>query len=134
MPGNVPSASTAVVMPLSLSRLFGHSREYAVRDNEYLHGEAQRRAMTTTSRKAWQLSKRLTPAQYDTLLAFFVARSGPVNPFYFYDGTETTPRWSWDATGVSTTGRYLVRFANERWSGEMNISRHNVEVQLLEVA
>lgn len=134
MPGNVPTASTAVVMPLSLSRLFEHAREYTIRDNEYPSGEAQRRAMTTTSRKRWTLSKRLTPTDHDTLRAFFLARRGPVSPFYFYDGSERTPLWSWDATGVSTTGRYLVRFANERWAAQMTVPRHEVSIELVEVA
>lgn len=134
MPGNVASASTSVVMPLSLSRAFGHERAYAVRDNEYPNGESQRRAVTTTSRKTWSLVKRLTPTEYDALHAFFQARRGSVEPFYFYDGTETTPRWSWDASGVATVGRYLVRFENNRWFAELTVPRHTVEIRLVEVA
>ncbi len=134
MPGNVSSATSSTVMPLSLSRLFEHSREYTVRENEYLNGESQRRAMTSTSRKYWRLSKRLTPTEYDALLAFFVARNGPVQPFYFYDGTETVTDWSWDATGVSTTARYTVVFRNQRWVATFSIPRHEVDIELTEVA
>lgn len=134
MPGNVSSATASTVMPLSLSQLFEHSREFSARENEYPNGESQRRALTATSRKAWRLSKRLTPTEYDALLAFFVARKGPVQPFYFYDGTETVTDWTWDATGASTTGRYTVVFRNQRWVATFSIPRHEVEIELVEVA
>lgn len=134
MPGSVASATSALVLPLSLSRTFSHSRAYTVRINDYLNGESQRRAVTTTSRKSWRQDKRLTPAEYDTLLAFYQSTRGPVLPFYFYDGTETSPLWSWDATGVATTGRYLVRFSNEAWQAEFTIPRHGVSIELIEVA
>ena len=134
MPGNVSSATASLVMPLSLSRAFEHSREYAVRANEeYALGESQRRAITSTSRKSWRLSKRLTPDEYDDLLAFYESVGGPMVPFYFYDGSERTPLWSWDATGVSTTGRYAVVFRN-RWRAEFGFPRHNVDIELVEVA
>lgn len=134
MPGNVASASTTIVLPLSLSRSFSHSREYTIRSNDYPLGFSQRRAITTTSRKSWQLTKLLTPTQYDALLAFYESVSGPLLPFYFYDGTETSPIWSWDATGVATVGRYLVRFANPRWSADFSFPRHLVSVEIIEVA
>lgn len=134
MPGSVSSATVSLVMPLSLSRLFEHSREYTVRANEeYALGESQRRAITSTSRKAWRLSKRLTPAEYDDLLAFYESVSGPMIPWLFYDGSERTPLWSWDATGVSTTGRYAVVFRNH-WRAEFGFPRHNVDIELVEVA
>lgn len=134
MPGSVASATTSLVLPLSLSRAFSHSRLYTVRVNQYPNGESQRRSITTTSRKSWRLDKRLTPAEYDTLLAFYQSTHGPVLPFYFYDGTETSPLWSWDATGVATTGRYMVRFANEVWQAEFSLPRHNLSIELIEVA
>lgn len=121
-------------MPYSLSRLFEHSRECTVRANEeYALGESQRRAITSTSRKAWRLSKRLTPAEYDDLLAFYESVSGPMIPWLFYDGSERTPTWSWDATGVSTTGRYTVVFRGG-WRAEFGWPRHNVDIELMEVA
>ena len=105
MPGSVSSATASLVMHFSLSRAFEHSREYTVRANEeYALGESQRRAITSTSRKVWRLSKRLTPDEYDDLLAFYESVGGPMVPFYFYDGSERTPLWSWDETGASTTG------------------------------
>lgn len=134
MPGNVSSATTTLVLPLSLSRAFAHSRNYTLRTNEYPLAFSQRRVITTTSRKSWQLAKLLTPTEYDTLLAFYLSVSGPLLPFYFYDGTETAPVWSWDATGVATTGRYLVRFANTQWSADFTIPRHAVELEIIEVA
>lgn len=121
-------------MPHSLSRLFEHSRDYAVRANEgYALGESQRRAITATSRKSWRLSKRLTPDEYDDLLTFYESVGGPMVPVLFYDGSERTPIWSWDATGVSTTGRYTVVFRS-KWNAEFGWPRHNVEIELMEVA
>ena len=134
MPGSVSSATVSLVMPLSLSRAFEHSREYTVRANEeYALGESQRRAITSTSRKVWRLSKRLTPDEYDDLLAFYESVGGPMVPFYFYDGSERTPLWSWDETGASTTGRYAVVFRNH-WRAEFGFPRHNVDIELVEVA
>lgn len=85
MPGSVQSAAPATVMPWSLCRAFVHSREYAVLGNDYRNGESQRDKLTATSRKRWHLAKRLKPADLATLRAFYEARNGPHEPFYFYD-------------------------------------------------
>lgn len=135
MPGSVVSVSTSVVMELSLSSAFEHSRGWPLRIDEYPNGESFRRNVGSTSRKSWRLSKRLTTAQLATLKAFYAAQNGPRLPFFIYDGTETTPAWSWDATGVSTVGRYTVRFANTSWQQAIQMGRHEVPaLELIEVS
>jgi hypothetical protein len=134
MPGSVVAASSAVVMPLSYSRSFVHDREWHVLESEYAMGESQRRVIPATSRKGWKLAKPLTSAQYAALLSFYAGIGGPFAPFLFYDGMETTPKWSWDVTGASTVGRYVVRFENTLWLASLNIPRHDVDIRIREVS
>lgn len=135
MPGSVSAVSTSAVMPLSFSSAFEHSRGWPARVDEFPNGESFRRNIGSTSRKTWRLAKRLTSDQLATLKAFYLDRKGPQLPFYFYDGTETTPKWSWDATGASSVGRYTVRFANTSWQQAIQLGRHGVpSLELIEVA
>jgi hypothetical protein len=133
MPGSVQNAAPAAVLPQSLSRAFVHAREYPVIDNEYRNGESQRSIKASTSRKRWRLAKRLTPGQLQALRAFYEARSGPAEPFYFYDPYETNPKFSYDPAGQAVPGRYTVRF-NCEWSESLSLGRAEVEIELLEVA
>ena len=133
MPGSVPNAAPATVLPQSLSGAFVHTREYPVIDNEYRNGESQRSAQATTSRKRWRLAKRLTPTQLAALRDFYVARGGPIEPFYFYDPYETNPKFSYDPTGVALTGRYTVRF-NSPWQQSAGPGRGAVQIELIELA
>jgi len=133
MPGSVQNAAPATVLPHSLCRAFTHTREYPVIDNEYRNGESQRSVESSTSRKRWRLAKRLTPAQLQVLRAFYEARNGPAEPFYFYDPYETNPKFSYDPTGQAVAGRYTVRF-NCEWSQSVSPWRAAVEIELLEVA
>ena len=133
MPGSVANAAPASVLPNSLSSAFVHSREYPVIDNEYRNGESQRSPQATTSRKRWTLTKRLTPSQLATLRAFYDARSGTHEPFYFYDPYETNPKFSYDPTGAAVTGRYTVRF-NSDWNQSVSPGRSDVQLELIELA
>lgn len=133
MPGSVASASPLVVMPLSLSQSFERESDWHNWTNDYQNGEQQRRTVVTNARRRWRLSKALTTAQLSALRTFYEARKGPQGVFYFYDGLETSPKWGWDATGVSVVGRYAVRFENETWAQEMNTPRHSTEIVLVEV-
>ena len=119
-------------MPQVLCRAFQADREWTVKVNEYPVGDSQRRAITTTSRKRWRLSVRLTSSLLSTLRAFFETCLGGIISFYFYDGTETASPWDWDATGTVTTGRYTVRFEGG-WSQIHNLGRHDVELTLVEI-
>lgn len=135
MPGSVVAASPALVLPLSLSRQFVHERSWFVFESTYAHGESQRRVIPATSRKRWRLAKRLTTAQLASLRTFYQSSMlGPLFTFFFYDGMETVPRWGWDATGASTTGRYSVRFENTAWAESLSIPRHEAEIRIIEVS
>jgi hypothetical protein len=133
MPGSVANAAPSTVLPISLSLAFVHTREYPVIDNKYCNGESQRAVLAVNSRKAWRLAKRLTPTLLQQLRAFYIARKGPVEPFYYYYPHETNPKFSHDPTGAATTGRYIVRFDSE-WAQTVALGRVNVEIALIELA
>ena len=133
MPGSVQNAAPSTVLPQSLSRAFARSQEFPVIENEYRNGESQRSVPVNNSRKRWRLAKRLHPTPLQALRDFFEARSGPTEPFYFYDPYETNPKFSWDPTGAATTGRYTVRFDGE-WSQTVGPGRSDVSIELIELA
>ncbi len=133
MPGNIQNAAPTTVLPQSLSRAFARSQEYPVIENEYRNGESQRSVPPTNSRKRWRLAKRLPPAPLQALRDFYEARTGPTEPFYFYDPYETNPKFTWDLTGVTTTGRHTVRFDGE-WSQSVGPARSDVSIELVELA
>lgn len=133
MPGSVSNAASTTVMPWSLCKAFGHSREYAVLDNEYRNGESQRSKLVSTSRKRWTTQRRLTPTDLDTFRDFFDDRIGGMEPFYFYDPWDTSPKFSHDPTGVSPIGRYTVRFEGP-WNQTVGMGRIDVGITLIELA
>ena len=133
MPGNVGNSVVSTVMPLSLSRTFVHAREYALIENEYRNGESQREKLAETSRKSWQIGKLSTPTLAVELRNFYDARGGPTEPFYFYDPWDTSPKFTYDPTGVATTGRYTVRFEGE-WSQASGIVRTECGIRVVETA
>ena len=61
-------------------------------------------------RYAWDLSINIQKSSLATHWSFIKARFGAGKAFYFYDLLNNG--FVWDATGVFTTGRYLVRFDN----------------------
>lgn len=121
------------VMPAGLCTVFVHQRDYPVLEAEYRNGESQRSIQATHSRRRWRLSRRVTPAQLAVLRAFYEARKGPIEPFYFYDTWETVPKFSHDPTGQAIAGRYKVRFAGS-WQQSVELSRADVAIELVEVA
>jgi hypothetical protein len=133
MPGSVQNAAPLTVLPASLSRAFVHEREYPVIDNEYRNGESQRSVQAANSRKRWRLAKRLAPAQLTVLRDFYDARKGSVEPFYFYDPYEASPKFTHDPTGQAVVGRYTVRFASP-WEQSATLARTNLTLELIELA
>ena len=133
MPGSVENAAPATVLPLSLCRTFVHERSYPLIENEYKNGESQRSVQAAASRKRWRMAKRLTATQLGDLRDFYEARGGTLEPFYFYDPYETNPKFSWDPTGIATTGRYTVHFDGE-WSQTVGLGRSDVSIELIELA
>jgi len=70
----------------------------------------------------------------DALRAFFLARRGSLEAFYYYDPFAVTSVGSnWDGTGASATGRVTVRFAAGAWEQSMGIARADVAIRLVEV-
>lgn len=133
MPGSVQNAAPSTVMPWNLCAAFARSQQYPALENEYAGGESQRSVLASTSRKRWRLAMRLSPARLAELRAFYEARKGPHEPFYFYDVWETNPKFSYDPTGQATQGRYAVRFEGgwEQWAGA---GLADVSLELVEVA
>ena len=131
MPGSVRNAVSVGVLPFSLCRQLVESRQWPVRAVEYHGGETERAALTSTSRRSWTMGKRLTPSGLATLRALL--DTYPVDAFYIYSMKETSPVFTWDATGVATAGRYLVRAAGD-WNQTTYIARSDVQVQFIEVA
>jgi hypothetical protein len=119
------------VLPSSLCRSLIETRQWPVRMVEYHGGETERMALTATSRRSWQMAKRLTPTALITLREFLEAH--PVDAFYIYVMKETSPPFTWDATGVATAGRYLVRVAGD-WNQTSFLARTETTVEFVEVA
>ena len=133
MPGAVLNTAPSAVLPDNLCRAFARSQEYSVVENDYRNGESQRAVLATNSRKRWRLAKRLTPTLLEQFRAFYEARMGSVEPFWFYDPYETSPKFSYDPTGATTTGRYTVRFDGE-WNQTAGLGRVDVSIELVELA
>jgi hypothetical protein len=131
MPGSVINAAPATVLPWGLCKAFSHSREYAVLENEYKNGESQRSKLVSTSCKSWRINRRLTPAALATLQAFYDARKGPQEPFFYYDPHDSG--FTYDPTGVQVLGRYTVRFEGA-WNQTVGIGRVDVDISLVELA
>lgn len=127
------NAWPTTVLPFSLCKAFSHTRAFGIVGNEYKNGESQRTRLTLTSRKSWRISNRLSPSALQTLREFWDARKGSQEPFWFYDVWETYPKFSYDATGFQTTGRYTVRFEGA-WSQTVGIGRSETEISLIELA
>lgn len=138
MPGSVQNAAPLTVLPQTLCTAFRAAREYPVLINEYRDGETQRTVLTDSSRKSWVQSKRLTAEQTETLRAFVEARRGPLEPFYYYDPYSPASGQAigsnYDATGVSTVGRYTVRFTGVWAQNAAGPGRINVDIGMNELA
>jgi hypothetical protein len=92
-----------------------------------------------SSERQWDISVRLKGTQVATLYAFYVARLGDLSPFWFYPMDEIGPTnpesgGFYDPTGVSTIGRFVVRFANPTWNQTTDIALTNVSFGLYQVA
>lgn len=134
MPGSVVAVSATEVLPHSLCSAFRCERGWETWENEFPNGESIRRSRAASSRKSWRLAKKLTAAQLEELRDFFEARQGSLEPFYFYDGTDTATAWAYDETGVATVGRYTVRFADSKWGQDVTIPRSGADITLIEVS
>lgn len=118
-------------MPWSVAKAFQRSSAYAVDENRYCDGSRQAKNYSTNSRNKWNLTEALTATQAAALDAFYLARNGGTQEFWFYDVYETD-NFAYDMTGVSTDGRYAVRF-----DGSLQLSllmaRSQGQISLVEV-
>lgn len=130
MPGSIQPPLAVGVFPQSLSTKFTSSRKFEGRFLEYHDGTTERASLVGTSRRTWQMSKRLTPSELATLRAWFDAHQA--DAFYFYDLRETSPINTYDPTGTATNGRYVVRFASD-WAETIGIGRSDTSVELIEL-
>lgn len=134
MPGNVGAAVPISVLPWSLATAFSRSNEWPIILNEYRNGECQRQILVETSRKSWAQTRRLSATQVVALRSFLDSRSGPWEAFYFYDVWETNPKFSYDASGVAETGRYVVRLEGEFSHEALLHNKHAASLALVQVA
>jgi len=108
MPGNIIQAAPTEVMPARLSRAFHEETHLEADLNLYVDGSSDRQPLASRSRHYFTLSQTLSPADWQSLRAFYYAHQG--RAFYFYNLRETVPPFSWDPTGGNTVGRYTVAF------------------------
>lgn len=135
MPGSVNNAVAVGVLPQALCTAFTERRDWASRVNEYHDGSRQSTAQVSTPRRSWGLRQRLIATVLETLYTFYLAHQHAA--FYFYNPKEPATGQAvgsnYDATGVSTQGRYLVRFAGD-WAQTTYIPRADCTLELIEVA
>lgn len=117
------------VMPISLSRAFTETQTWPARVNEYHDGASQRSLLLPQVRRSWQLTKRLTGVAANTLRTFWQMTGTAA--FYFYNPKETSPLFSYDASGAATAGRRLVRFTTD-WTQSAGLGRLDIPVGLIE--
>ena len=132
--GSIAAASPSVVMPFNLCRSFHHERTWETDSNRYLNGEVQRSALTGSSGKVWVLSPHLKASDVAALRTFYLAQGGGLVEFLFYDVYETSPLFTYDPTGIATTGRHTVRFDGP-WNESLVLgSMTDVQLRLQEVS
>jgi hypothetical protein len=110
------------------------SREYRTLVSEYALGESQRRSLSATSLKRFVATVPRTASEWATLKAFIESVKGGLLPFYVYEMTETSPAWSWDASGVATVGRFTVCFDMPGWGYTLSWPRVDTELRMVEVS
>jgi len=117
-------------MPFSLFTKFSLQLGYKSIENRYANGEYQTSSLVGSSRRSWNLAKRLGAAEFMALGAFYTAQNGRQIPFYIYD--VTIPGVVWDDDGSATLGRYVVRF-DSPWSDTVGIGRGDCTFSIIEV-
>lgn len=128
MPGNVALAVAVDVAPIEMCGCFAEERAYAIpMSGPYADGRSQRRYDASTSRKVWSLSKRLDATDWATVSDWWDDMRGALNAFYYYENADDH-----DPTGVSETGRALVRF-DGALTRTMALARSSVDLRLIQV-
>ena len=131
MPGNLNSAVPVGVMPAGLCSAFQEELRLESLVNSYPDGSSDRAALAVNVRHFFRFTRKVTAAQYTALWNFFHAH--PHDAFYFYNLRETTPPWTWDASGNQPSGRYIVVFDGS-WGDTTALGRSEASLGLREVA
>jgi len=128
MPGIVSQAVAATVLPFSLASEYVECRTWPVIENGPMpDGSYLKAVQGAADRREWKLGRRFTGAQYSSMLAFWIARKGSHQAFHFYPVMAQH-----DATGVSATGRFLVRFLGP-FSATHSIGLDSVSFALIQL-
>jgi hypothetical protein len=132
MPGTITPVSPTEVMPATLCAAFTEELRLEIFANTYQDGSSDRVALAVNPRRFFRMTRKVKPAEYTTLYNFYKAHL--IIPFWFYNLTETVPKFTWHADGVDTNGRYVVVFDGS-WSDQVLLgSRSQVSLGLREVA
>lgn len=99
-------------------------------ENELPGGERVTKALVEDPRRRWALDRVATQAQAEALVAFHASHRG--SAFYFYDVNDTVG-CAYDATGVSTVGRFKAIFAGPL-DVQVNAGVAQVKLEVAEVA
>jgi hypothetical protein len=127
MPGTLLYAAPATVLPQALWAAFVLTDTWPTVLNTYPDGSYQPRCDGDYPRLSWQLGRHLTYVQWLTLDAFWKARRGGLESFYFY------PLFAdYDVTGVSEGGRNTVRFDGQ-FPSTYSIARWSSQFALIEL-
>ena len=118
MPGSVENAAPIHTLPAGLAVMFSRGENYPVLRNVFPSGDSVRGLLGYSTRSSWQQTRRGTPTETEALRDFFVARQGPLEPFYFVD-----------EFGVTKT----VRFVNE-FNQVLRLGRGEVSFELIQLA
>jgi hypothetical protein len=129
MPGSVQISSPTTVMPRSLSNAWTEAYYFEHRESgPYQDNRTQRAVVANSSRRSWDLQKRLTFAEWVALYDHFAAMKGALTPFWFYPIDA-----DFDASGTSSTGRIPVRFDGQL-SRTYSLGRQAAALRLIEVS
>ena len=137
MPGNIAQAAPATVFPAGCASAFTMKLDYALNLSTYQDGAYQSLPLVDSPRHTWVQTRRLTPSQLATLVAFYVAHGGNRDPFWFYDpfatASDGTGRFTYDASGASSVGRYPCRF-DGALSYTLQLGRASGQFTIIEIA
>lgn len=115
----VASASPSGSFPVARFRSYGENLSLVVRDNVYESGWSQQVQVTSSARRMFTVSMRLTAATFATLDSFAAAK-GLTEPFYFLPVGEVT--------------NIIVRFVDPLKPTLIPGGRVEVSFSLLEIA
>jgi len=126
MPGIVQQSVAATVLPYTLAAAFEEVYEWPiVADGPYMDGAENRRLLTEQPMRRWRLGRRVIGSEATTLLAFFSARKGGAEAFYFYPNPADH-----DATGTLENGRVKAVFSGPlelAWGMSRNAASFGLE-------